>query len=442
MIVKCPRSKRSPSCLAVALLGAASLLSIKSTLWVGGAFVTSGKLLRSCRSPTSALRALPPKRWQKGLDTAILDIDATPAERLEGLREALTSPGDVAESVARAAQVLASKGFRKGHPEAIDAIFPQGTIARADIEGLAAVARQAPEVLESLQAARRRSASGDASSKRPAEESGGPDASQVIENLRSLLLSQEKQEEVAEEIRNSLRSTPTNLEEPAYSVNFTGSDFEVRLYEPFTVSTYRMNGPSNGTNSFNANGFNTLAGYLFGDNSESRAMKMTMPVEISYTSSEDKAMSFVMPKDDVELGLPEPRTSEVELQTVSERLVAVRRFPGIATDEEVSRQVGKLLDSLSASNEFVPVEAKEYSVLQYNPPYTIPWRRRNEIALVVTRIAEAATPDEEEEDVEVEEEDEDAAAQSGGLETSEVQAEDRQESGNLPKPLQSLQGNA
>ena len=35
----------------------------------------------------------------------------------------------------------------------------------------------------------------------------------------------------------------------------------------------------------------------------------------------------------------------------------------------------------------------EVSVLQYNPPYTVPWRRRNEVAVVVERVAaESAEP--------------------------------------------------
>jgi len=31
-------------------------------------------------------------------------------------------------------------------------------------------------------------------------------------------------------------------------------------------------------------------------------------------------------------------------------------------------------------------------VLQYNPPYTVPWRRRNEIAVVVSEKMEAIDP--------------------------------------------------
>ena len=42
----------------------------------------------------------------------------------------------------------------KGHPEAIQKLWPTGTTARADIEGLFALRSQVPETLEQLKAQR------------------------------------------------------------------------------------------------------------------------------------------------------------------------------------------------------------------------------------------------------------------------------------------------
>ena len=62
------------------------------------------------------------------------------------------------------------------------------------------------------------------------------------------------------------------------------------------------------------------------------------------------------------------------------------KFPGFATEGEVSRHKGPLLSSLSLDG--VEVDTPHgikipHIVFQYNPPYTIPIVRRNEIAIPV-----------------------------------------------------------
>ena len=61
-------------------------------------------------------------------------------------------------------------------------------------------------------------------------------------------------------------------------------------------------------------------------------------------------------------------------------------FAGIATPEEVERQRERLAAAL-AETDAVAADGEEYTVLQYNAPYTIPWRRRNELVVPVTRAA-------------------------------------------------------
>merc|ERR1712071_390225 len=68
-----------------------------------------------------------------------------------------------------------------------------------------------------------------------------------------------------------------------------------------------------------------------------------------------------------------------------ERLVAVKAFAGLATDDEVARQKKALLSVVSGDSDRLSTDGK-VSVLQYNSPFTIPWRRRNEIAVVVDEI--------------------------------------------------------
>merc|ERR1711939_731606 len=98
-------------------------------------------------------------------------------------------------------------------------------------------------------------------------------------------------------------------------------------------------------------------------------------------------MSFVLPKEYAEQP-PEPLDgSGVEIEEVpAGRLVAAKPFAGLVTDEEVSRQKVALLEALMADGTYTPVDDEQVSVLQYNSPFTIPWRRRNEVAIVVERV--------------------------------------------------------
>ena len=68
---------------------------------------------------------------------------------------------------------------------------------------------------------------------------------------------------------------------------------------------------------------------------------------------------------------------------VPARLVAAKAFAGIVTEEEVTRQKVALLGALASNGTYVAVDEAQMSVLQYNSPLTVPWRRRNEVAVVV-----------------------------------------------------------
>ena len=141
---------------------------------------------------------------------------------------------------------------------------------------------------------------------------------------------------------------------------------------------------------------------------------MTMPVAVS-----DSEMAFVLPRRFGE-DAPAPLDgSTVAIEKVPARLVAAKAFAGLVTEEEVARQKTSLLEALAAAEEaagVVPVDGGEVSVLQYNSPLTLPWRRRNEIAIVVTELDDASKTVEEQ-TVELE------VAEAAELEAAEVEAE-------------------
>jgi len=315
---------------------------------------------------------------------ALLDVDLGLGSRLRLFGKAVTDPA-LAADVQRSLSAIRASGFAQGHPEAIDTLFPMGTTARADLEGLAALRRQIPEV---LQQQRRQPLSDAPRGAVPLPPL--PDAAEVLSSLVALATDREKQASLREETKDLLRRTPKGLETPKYAVVRTLDGpgtlgaAELRAYEPFTVARTSMRGSGAGAA---GEGFNTLAAYLFGKNERAQSMAMTMPVQTAMRDADGacaqpSSMAFVLPARFADAPPAPLASSGVRIDTVPARLVAVQAFAGLATDEEVQRQRAQLLRALADAS-LAPADGAELILLQYNSPLTVPWRRRNEVALEV-----------------------------------------------------------
>lgn len=199
----------------------------------------------------------------------------------------------------------------------------------------------------------------------------------------------------ATEAKNVFLETPEGLEGPEYTVVAKGDGYEIREYEGYTVASssmskvgekYSMDDVAKGGAAFNA-----LAAYLFGANDEGKIMEMTTPVATTSVGE----MRFYLRKDRMNDGsIPQPLSKEnefneqgaVKVVDVSPARLAVATFTGFVTEGEVSRQKDQLLSALALDG--VEVDTPHgtlvpHVVFQYNPPYTIPIVRRNEIAISV-----------------------------------------------------------
>ena len=323
------------------------------------------RLLRIIVALSATAAALVPS-WQQQLDRVFLDIDMKPRTRSRTLFKVIERREEILTDVRSAVESIREKGFKDGHGEAIDLLFPKGTIIRGDLEGLQSLRKQLPEAIEDLRKTRPTTTASTPSPPKP------EDLRKVAEKLRDGSL----QSDIEEELKNALRSTPKGLETPKYTVDKTlGDDCEVRTYEAYAVAELNEKRPD-------GDAFNILAAYLFGKNSEEKAMAMTMPVEMV-----DGVMSFVLPKADADAP-PAPTDDKVTIGERPARTVVALPFPGVATPEEIERQRSKLADVLKA--EGLEAADDSYTVLQYNSPFTIPWRRRNEL---VVALAENAAPE-------------------------------------------------
>jgi len=288
-----------------------------------------------------------------------------PRTRSRTLFKVIERREEILTDVRSAVDSIREKGFKDGHGEAIDLLFPKGTIIRGDLEGLQSLRKQLPEAIEDLRKTRPTTTATTPSPPTP------EDLRKVAEKLRDGSL----QSDIEEELKNALRSTPKGLETPKYKIEKTFGDCEVRTYEAYAVAELNEKRPD-------GDAFNILAAYLFGKNSEEKAMAMTMPVEMV-----DGVMSFVLPKADADAP-PAPTDDKVTIGERPARTVVALPFPGVATPEEIERQRSKLADVLKA--EGLEAADDSYTVLQYNSPFTIPWRRRNEL---VVALAENAAPE-------------------------------------------------
>lgn len=119
---------------------------------------------------------------------------------------------------------------------------------------------------------------------------------------------------------------------------------------------------------------------------EGEKMDMTTPVISRQTENGGQwQMAFVMPKkygDD----LPVPVDDSVKIRRVPPKMVAVTAFSGYVTDEEVKLRERKLRSDIEKDNKFRVVESAQAEVSQYNPPFTPPFSRRNEVALEVVQV--------------------------------------------------------
>jgi len=107
---------------------------------------------------------------------------------------------------------------------------------------------------------------------------------------------------------------------------------------------------------------------------------MTAPVEMASTSPGQVTMRFFLPHSVVASGAPEPLDKRVRVVTVSSATLAVFRFSGQLDEAACAAGQKALLARLARSRWLV---AGRPSVLAYDPPFTISFLRRNEVAVEV-----------------------------------------------------------
>lgn len=192
------------------------------------------------------------------------------------------------------------------------------------------------------------------------------------------------------------------IEEPSYQVLKQSEHFELRQYESQLIAEVTVQGSlSEASNK----GFRVVADYIFGNNQVSQAssnqsekIAMTAPVVIEPQSSkiamtapvvvEKKGASeqqqwtlyFVMPKSYRMDNLPKPNNPQVQIKEIKNKKVAVIRFSGWVDEEKLADRTAELQTWMKQEQ---LIAIGEPQLARYNPPWTLPWWRRNEVFIPV-----------------------------------------------------------
>lgn len=186
-----------------------------------------------------------------------------------------------------------------------------------------------------------------------------------------------------------------SIEIPDYEVTATHELFEVRRYAPRLVAEVEVEGE--GRKAANA-GFRVLADFIFGNNEARGSIAMTAPVDRRATSTtidmtapvdrrevegEDEeprwVIAFTMPSKWTMETLPKPRDERVHIREIAPKTYAVMRFSGAPSEAKVERRM-EVLDRAVREAGLTP-SGEPPTYARYDPPWTLPMLRRNEILL-------------------------------------------------------------
>jgi len=169
-----------------------------------------------------------------------------------------------------------------------------------------------------------------------------------------------------------LYRSSNRIEGYKYSIIKTYKDFEIRIYEASLFTSVKIN--TDNYKQASSKGFSILGGYIFGKNENKEQIPMTSPVAMTLEKKE-MTMLFLVPERFTKENLPKPENTKIEFIEMPEKKMAAVTFSGWAIDKKIEKYkllLIKLLDEKGIKY------ANKFSVLGYNPPYEILFRR-NEI---------------------------------------------------------------
>lgn len=189
------------------------------------------------------------------------------------------------------------------------------------------------------------------------------------------------------------------IEEPKYEVRISQAPFELRHYAPTLIAQTLVEGDMDAASN---KGFRLIADFIFGNNlaagseqaakiamtapvtvePQSSKIAMTAPVTIEpqLGSAQQWRIHFVMPSQYTLATIPKPKNSAVTLHELPSKYFVVHRYSGFNTEARVQEKTDEAL-AWAKQQSLKVVGTPQLS--RYDPPWTLPMFRRNEIMVEV-----------------------------------------------------------
>ena len=200
------------------------------------------------------------------------------------------------------------------------------------------------------------------------------------------------------------------IEEPAFELLEKAENIEIRQYRPVIVAETFVDGDMGSASN---EGFRLIADYIFGNNlsmrgagsKSSEKIAMTAPVSVEPAAHSEKIamtapvsvepqdasaggvmrgkrwrVQFSMPGEYSMATLPKPLNPAVTLREVPGKRYAVLVFSWLASEEKAQQKSDELLAWLKGKNRKAIATPQ---LARYNPPWTLPFLRRNEILVEI-----------------------------------------------------------
>ena len=186
-----------------------------------------------------------------------------------------------------------------------------------------------------------------------------------------------------------------NYEGPPYQVVSRDGKFEIRKYQTRVVASVEIE--DSYERALNK-AFGILAGYIFRKEVPQGDLRTVNPVSFNYGENVQKkipmtapvvvepqgkavTMRFFMPSDYTLDTLPAPQDSRIKLSVLPAQTYLTLRFSGTGRDKDFLVRTQEAMEYARKNNLKVvgePVSA------YYNPPFTPPFLRRNEVHLPIS----------------------------------------------------------
>lgn len=183
----------------------------------------------------------------------------------------------------------------------------------------------------------------------------------------------------------------SRVEQPEYEIVGQDGPIELREYGEMIVAEAEVSGERKAAIE---EGFRLIAAYIFGANRPNTKIAMTAPVQqqanrkvamtapVTHQAGEQGlwTVRFVMPASWTLDSLPEPNDARVTLHRHAARRMLAIRFSGLASNRLLEEKTAELRDHATRRDINT---VGEPLLAFYNPPWTLPIFRRNEIMLEV-----------------------------------------------------------